>query len=153
MSIADAPSRVRTVQVGETAFRLRRPDPDDRTPVIDCQVADRDAELANEGADDAFRERLERAADERLAVTCVMVCARDPEDDKIRLTYAQALEWCFEAAVNEDVPFMSSQLVRTSMALCRVGGVASLMGKAVLASLDKKRRERTSRSPSGSESA
>ena len=153
MSIADAPSRVRTVEVGEATLYLRRPDADDRTPVIDCQVADRDAELANEGVDDAFRERLERASDERLAVTCVMICARDPEDDEIRLTYEQALEWCYEAVVEEDAPFMSSKLVTTAMALCRVGGVAAMVGKAVLESLDKKRRARTSRSPSGSASA
>ena len=110
------PARTRQVQVAGQDVWLRRPDRADLGPVIDAQVE------AEKDQNSDSRTILERGSQERIAAACVRVCVRGEKDsDKADplLTEDDALALAVEASADERVPLLDSELVRTSMALCR----------------------------------
>jgi len=124
MPVPTTPSRIRVVEVNGEMLHLRRPDRAELGDIVQY------LESAQQSASGAMnlRTAFERNESDTLARLAVRACVRDDADpnspDPV-LSEDDALEWAYEAMLDEDAPtIVASELVSMCLRLCGMGSFA-----------------------------
>lgn len=116
MTLPPTPLRIRECFIGDATLLLRRPDRSELSEIVEF------VDGIRASGESSFSEGFLEAPDDRLAALVVRSCVREGDSPEAVLTEEEALEWAYEAQVEEQTASVTqSVLVATCLRLCGMG--------------------------------